>query len=141
MAYNFVCFFLFTGLHLRSIEEPQYKMPAEGGGNTNLGLEHNRSGIPLSPLQLPSNHHHQLNYDAEFARMESWLDENQDFAQDYFIRKATRNVVDAWLVSHATPTTTTAMSGGNEMMLISSPTHVNPQCSSRGGSGATTPVR
>lgn len=51
-------------------------------------------------------------------------------------RKATRQVVDAWLVSHATPTNNSNSSD------ISSPTHCNTQPgSSRGGSGATTPVR
>ncbi|XP_065089280.1 dual 3',5'-cyclic-AMP and -GMP phosphodiesterase 11 isoform X3 [Ochlerotatus camptorhynchus] len=76
-------------------------------------------------------------YDAEFARMESWLDENPEFMQDYFIRKATRNMVDGWMVSHATPVTTG--SGSN----MDSPTHgVGAQASSsRAGSGATTPVR
>lgn len=48
-------------------------------------------------------------------------------------RKATRQVIDAWLVSHATST-------GSD--VVCSPTHANGQnCSSRGGSGATTPVR
>lgn len=52
-----------------------------------------------------------------------------------YFRKATRQVVDAWLVSHATP-------AANSSTEISSPTHANSQsCSSRGGSGATTPVR
>lgn len=76
-------------------------------------------------------------YDAEFARMESWLDENPEFMQDYFIRKATRNMVDGWLVSHATPVTT---AGGSNM---DSPTHGagGQTSSSRAGSGATTPVR
>ncbi|XP_030383510.1 dual 3',5'-cyclic-AMP and -GMP phosphodiesterase 11 isoform X2 [Scaptodrosophila lebanonensis] len=75
-------------------------------------------------------------YDPEHARMEAWLDENQEFVQDYFIRKATRQTVDAWLVSHAT-------SAGNDVVSSNSPTHAaNGQaCSSRGGSGATTPVR
>lgn len=110
-------------------------MPAAEGG-TNLGLEHNRVGVPL-PLQLGSNH--QGHYDAEYARMEAWLDENQEFAQNYFMRKATRNVVDSWLVAHASPT---ALAGNDMMMLVSSPTHVSQQqCSSRSGSGATTPVR
>lgn len=110
-------------------------MPAAEGG-THLGLENNRSGIPL-PHQLTSNHH-QNHYDAEYARMESWLDENQEFAQNYFMRKATRNVVDSWLVVHATP----AAIANNDMTMVSSPTHVNQQqCSSRSGSGATTPVR
>ena len=103
-------------------------MPAEGAlGFDNFG---SRSGVPLPSNQLPST---QIGYDAEYSRMETWLDENQEFAQDYFIRKATRHIVDAWLVSHATPT-----SVANE--ILSSPSHANT-CSSRGGSGATTPVR
>ncbi|EDX05381.1 GD21829 [Drosophila simulans] len=49
--------------------------------------------------------------------------------------KATRQTVDAWLVSHAT-------SAGNDVVSSTSPTHANGQTSSsRGGSGATTPVR
>lgn len=47
-------------------------------------------------------------------------------------RKATRQIVDSWLVSHAN-------SGTGE---LPSPVHGSTQpCSSRGGSGATTPVR
>ncbi|XP_077284097.1 dual 3',5'-cyclic-AMP and -GMP phosphodiesterase 11-like isoform X3 [Arctopsyche grandis] len=65
-------------------------------------------------------------YDAECARTEAWLDEHQDFVHDYFLRKATRQVVDAWLVSHATPP------------CGDGPPHPSP---SRGSSGATTPVR
>lgn len=45
-------------------------------------------------------------------------------------RKATRQVVDSWLVSHATPTSSS--------VELASPTHGTP---SRAGSGATTPVR
>ncbi|XP_039229133.1 dual 3',5'-cyclic-AMP and -GMP phosphodiesterase 11 isoform X2 [Drosophila yakuba] len=92
--------------------------------------------------QYQHHYHHQANspqhhrpYDPEHARMEAWLDENQEFVQDYFIRKATRQTVDAWLVSHAT-------SAGNDVVSSTSPTHTNGQTSSsRGGSGATTPVR
>ncbi|XP_055601122.1 dual 3',5'-cyclic-AMP and -GMP phosphodiesterase 11 isoform X2 [Uranotaenia lowii] len=186
------------GLHLRSIEEPQSRMPAEQGGT--VGLDTNtlgsRSGVPL-PLQLQqqqqpgsqpqqqqpnfhphhypsgSNHHlyhhhyHQNNnshhqvvpggssgsggstagagtYDAEFARMESWMDENPEFVQDYFIRKATRNMVDGWLVSHATPVTSGGggQGSGGAGGSMESPTHGGPAGnSSRAGSGATTPVR
>lgn len=111
-------------------------MPAVEGG-TNLGLEHTRSGVP-SPLQLTSNHH-QSHYDAEYSRMESWLDENPEFAQNYFVRKASRNAVDSWLCAHATPA---AIASNDMMMHVSSPSHVSQQqCSSRSGSGATTPVR
>jgi dual 3',5'-cyclic-AMP and -GMP phosphodiesterase 11 len=117
------------------------------GGHTNLGLEHNinnttsngRSSGNHSHNGNNGNHHPNNHYDVESARMEAWLDEHQEFAQEYFIRKATRNVVDAWLVAHATPA---ALAGNDMMMLVSSPTHVNQQqCSSRSGSGATTPVR
>lgn len=60
-------------------------------------------------------------------------------------RKATRQVVDSWLVAHANPgggggigSGSGATSGGE----LASPIHSNTQpCSSRGGSGATTPVR
>ncbi|XP_050320395.1 dual 3',5'-cyclic-AMP and -GMP phosphodiesterase 11 isoform X1 [Bactrocera neohumeralis] len=159
-----------SGLQLRSIEEPSAqchqtqthhyhhtgRMPAAEQGGTgcvsfeNANALNQRTGVPLQ-LQTTQNqyHHHQQpqqnphtmqhttqkGYDAEQARMEAWMDENQEFVQDYFIRKATRQVVDAWLVSHAT-------TAGNDVSLTGSPTHTNGQsCSSRGGSGATTPVR
>lgn len=118
-------------------------MPAVEG--TNLGLENInnvRSGVGHShTLNTNSNHnHHQNNhYDLEHTRMEAWLDEHQEFAQEYFIRKATRNVVDAWLVVHATP----AALASSDIMALGSPSHVSQQQSSasRNGSGATTPVR
>ncbi|XP_063703128.1 dual 3',5'-cyclic-AMP and -GMP phosphodiesterase 11 isoform X2 [Culicoides brevitarsis] len=119
-------------------------MPIEQGGTA--GHEHHHHhylssrcpSVPL-PLHLPSQQQQQQQqspYGGEYAKMEAWMDENPEFVQDYFIRKATRQVVDAWLVSHATP-------AANTSTEISSPTHVNntQSCSSRGGSGATTPVR
>ncbi|XP_017493613.1 PREDICTED: dual 3',5'-cyclic-AMP and -GMP phosphodiesterase 11-like [Rhagoletis zephyria] len=69
-----------------------------------------RTGVPLQlqttphqyqhQLQLQHQHHQQQQqqnmhtmqhttqkgYDAEQARMEAWMDENQEFIQDYFIR-------------------------------------------------------
>lgn len=119
-------------------------MPAVEG--TILGLDNNsvRSSVQHSYSNNGStNHnHHQNNshhYDFEHARMEAWLDEHQEFAQEYFIRKATRNVVDTWLVVHATPT---ALASSDMMTIVNSPTHVSQQQSaSRNGSGATTPVR
>ncbi|XP_055386324.1 dual 3',5'-cyclic-AMP and -GMP phosphodiesterase 11-like isoform X2 [Condylostylus longicornis] len=107
-------------------------MPSEQGG-TGSGFDNigSRSSVPLQLQMLPSS---QQRYDAEYANMEAWMDENQEFVQDYFLRKATRQLVDAWLVSHAT-------SAGND--VVGSPTQNNGQqnCSSRSGSGATTPVR
>ncbi|KAG5333738.1 PDE11 phosphodiesterase, partial [Acromyrmex charruanus] len=77
-------------------------------------------------------------YDPEYARMEAWLDEHPDFVNDYFLRKVTRQTVDIWLVSHATPT-----SSSSSCVELSSPIHAAAGNSGRGagGSGATTPVR
>ncbi|XP_034100557.1 dual 3',5'-cyclic-AMP and -GMP phosphodiesterase 11 isoform X2 [Drosophila albomicans] len=97
-------------------------------------LQHQYQGYSHQYHQAASPQHSRP-YDPEHARMEAWMDENQEFVQDYFIRKATRQTVDAWLVSHAT-------TAGNDVISSNSPTHPNGQtCSSRGGSGATTPVR
>ncbi|XP_013179928.1 PREDICTED: dual 3',5'-cyclic-AMP and -GMP phosphodiesterase 11 isoform X2 [Papilio xuthus] len=95
-----------TCLQLRSIEEPAGAGSAGGAGAG--------SGVPAPAC-----------YDAECARTEAWLDENQDFVHDYFLRKATRQVVDAWLVCHATPPSAE----------LASPSRAGS------GSGATTPVR
>ncbi|XP_032569772.1 dual 3',5'-cyclic-AMP and -GMP phosphodiesterase 11 isoform X4 [Drosophila sechellia] len=115
-----------------------------GGVQTSATPQQQQQYQVQQPYQYQYQHHyhHQANspqhhrpYDPEHARMEAWLDENQEFVQDYFIRKATRQTVDAWLVSHAT-------SAGNDVVSSTSPTHANGQTSSsRGGSGATTPVR
>ena len=37
----------------------------------------------------------------EFHQVEHWLDDHPDFVHDYFVRKAKRNMVDAWLLNHA----------------------------------------
>ncbi|KAK6628218.1 Dual 3',5'-cyclic-AMP and -GMP phosphodiesterase 11 [Polyplax serrata] len=82
-------------------------------------------------------------YDPEYARMEAWLDEHPDFAQDYFLRKATRQVIDTWLVSHATPTSSLNSADPASPTFLHSQ-HSVPNVtgnSSRGNSGATTPVR
>ncbi|XP_050298984.1 dual 3',5'-cyclic-AMP and -GMP phosphodiesterase 11 isoform X4 [Anthonomus grandis grandis] len=108
-----------TGLQLRSsscTEGTDARMPVSDG---------------LARNQLTGTSTNQ--YDPEYSRMEAWLDEHPDFVQDYFLRKATRQVVDSWLLSHATPASSSAE--------LSSPTHGIPSGSSRGGSGATTPVR
>nr|XP_039147081.1 dual 3',5'-cyclic-AMP and -GMP phosphodiesterase 11 isoform X3 [Drosophila simulans] len=113
-----------------------------GGVQTSATPQQQQQYQVQQPYQYQHHYHHQANspqhhrpYDPEHARMEAWLDENQEFVQDYFIRKATRQTVDAWLVSHAT-------SAGNDVVSSTSPTHANGQTSSsRGGSGATTPVR
>jgi dual 3',5'-cyclic-AMP and -GMP phosphodiesterase 11 len=42
-----------------------------------------------------------LSHSPELAHAESILDENPAFFQDYLIRKATRPMIDAWLLAHA----------------------------------------
>lgn len=58
-------------------------MPAEQGGTAGLDHSGSRSGVPLPLSITPSQ---QQPYDAEYSRMESWMDENPEFIQDYFIR-------------------------------------------------------
>ncbi|XP_046630158.1 dual 3',5'-cyclic-AMP and -GMP phosphodiesterase 11 isoform X2 [Neodiprion virginianus] len=130
------------GLHLRSIEEP--RMTAETAAPCVQGV--NAMGSASQQGQDGGGHmkFYYTNvssapaiYDPEYARMEAWLDEHPDFVTDYFVRKVTRQTVDLWLLSHATPTSATG-----SCMELSSPTHAAPSSSSRGsGSGATTPVR
>lgn len=70
-----------VGLHLRSIEEPnKNRMPAEQGGTERIDNIGTRSVVLLPPCQTS------YEYDPEFSRIESWLDENPEFVQDYFIR-------------------------------------------------------
>ncbi|XP_029158686.1 dual 3',5'-cyclic-AMP and -GMP phosphodiesterase 11-like isoform X1 [Nylanderia fulva] len=141
------------GLHLRSIEEP--RMTAETAAPCVQGVQGAQTGVAsqsmLQQVQDGSGgsgggggaYYSSTStvYDPEYARMEAWLDEHPDFVNDYFLRKVTRQTVDMWLVSHATPT-----SSSSSCMELSSPTHAAGNSSSgRGGggagSGATTPVR
>lgn len=84
VALSILIHFFHTGLHLRGIEQPHSRMPTEQGGTTSVENVNARSGVPLptplSSCQTPCE------YDAEFTRMESWMDENPEFIQDYFNR-------------------------------------------------------
>ncbi|KAI5712315.1 hypothetical protein M8J75_007453, partial [Diaphorina citri] len=93
--------------------------------------------MPVAPPSGEVTHrscrklHASHGYDPEYAKMEAWLDEHPDFV------KATRSVVDAWLVCHATGSSSSCEHA------LPSPTLVQcPPCpTSRTPSGATTPVR
>ncbi|CAH0563713.1 unnamed protein product [Brassicogethes aeneus] len=111
-------------LHIRTSVDADRMQP---DGIVSSSDSNSASGVRQQRQQHNNANHL---YDPEYAKIEAWLDEHPDFVQDYFLRKATRQVVDSWLVSHATPTS----SGGE----LASPTHNQ---ASRGGSGATTPVR
>lgn len=50
----------------------------------NNNNSHSNQSHQLHQQQL--NHHQQQPYDPELVRMESWMDENPEFVQDYFIR-------------------------------------------------------
>ncbi|XP_050600344.1 dual 3',5'-cyclic-AMP and -GMP phosphodiesterase 11-like isoform X3 [Bombus affinis] len=136
-----------VGLHLRSIEEP--RMTAETAAPCVQGMQGVQTAMAgqgtLQQVQdgkSAGGYYSSTSavYDPEYARMEAWLDEHPDFVNDYFLRKVTRQTVDMWLVSHATPT-----SSSSSCMELSSPTHAGGTSSSgrggSGGSGATTPVR
>lgn len=83
-------FFLLSnglGLHLRSIDQTHNEMPTEQGGTTTTVENVNvRSGVPLPTTPLLSTCQPPHEYDPEYARMESWMDENPEFIQDYFTR-------------------------------------------------------
>lgn len=74
---------LFSGLQLRCIEEPnKNRMPAEQGVTERIDNNIGSRSVVL----LPSCDTPQYEYGAEYSRIESWLDENPNFVQDYFIR-------------------------------------------------------
>ena len=58
----------------------------------------NKTNLFLSPMVVNVSSH-----SVELARMEACLDENPDFFQDYLIRKASRQMIDSWLVAHSLP--------------------------------------
>ena len=66
--------------------------------------------------------------------LEQWLDGHPDFVQDYFARKASRNMVDNWLILHSLNKST----GDVNVSETGSPVG---SCSSRTSSGTSTPVR
>ncbi|CAG2107430.1 unnamed protein product [Medioppia subpectinata] len=39
----------------------------------------------------------------ELEQMEDWLDEHPVFVEDYFVRKASRSLIDNWLLAHSAP--------------------------------------
>ncbi|GIY54482.1 dual 3',5'-cyclic-AMP and -GMP phosphodiesterase 11 [Caerostris darwini] len=41
--------------------------------------------------------------DIEIEKVESWLDDHPQFVHDYFVRKATWQMVDSWLLFHSAP--------------------------------------
>ncbi|XP_054713241.1 dual 3',5'-cyclic-AMP and -GMP phosphodiesterase 11-like isoform X2 [Uloborus diversus] len=65
----------------------------------------------------------------EIEKVESWLDEHPHFVYDYFVRKASRQMVDSWLLSHSAPQ---GMVQENSSSTVS-PTSPN--------SGTSSPVR
>jgi len=52
-----------------------------------------------APASLPPSAGNE--YDAEHAKVESFLDEHPEFLQSYLIRKGRRGMIDAWLLAHA----------------------------------------
>ena len=82
--------------------------------------------------------------EVEFDRIERWLDEHPDFTHDYFSRKATRSMVDAWVLSHAlSQSYGSPGSGGLPLGPLNNPMAdtASTGSGSRTSSGANTPVR
>ncbi|XP_054713604.1 dual 3',5'-cyclic-AMP and -GMP phosphodiesterase 11-like [Uloborus diversus] len=67
--------------------------------------------------------------EVEIEKVESWLDEHPHFVYDYFVRKASRQMVDSWLLSHSAP---------QGMVQENSSSNVSPTSPN---SGTSSPVR
>ena len=76
---------------------------------------------------------------SEYRCMEQWLDEHPDFVHDYFARKATRSMVDGWLIAHALSQSTSSPSSG--VGMLQSDSGSSGSSNSKHSSGANTPVR
>ncbi|XP_014256166.1 dual 3',5'-cyclic-AMP and -GMP phosphodiesterase 11 isoform X2 [Cimex lectularius] len=112
----------------RTLHRPPPVVWSHGRSQRSRGVDMTAETWHLSPPRGESKRI----YDHEHAAMEAWLDDHTDFVHDYFIRKATRQMVDSWLVSHASP------SGGS----ASGACCTDSGCpASRASSGAATPVR
>lgn len=79
-------------------------------------------------------------YSQEHARVESWLDEHQDFFQDYLIRKGGRGMIDAWLVAHALPPGI-IKDEEDEVKVTEEVNKCTNKRTSKSSSGSGTPVR
>ena len=74
----------------------------------------------------------------EYDQMEDWLDRHQEFVHAYFARKATRSMVDGWLIQHAIMNSQSLSgAGGNNAAGQLD----NSGSGSKPNSGANTPVR
>lgn len=70
----------------------------------------------------------------EYSRTEQWLDDHPDFVHDYFVRKAKRSMVDAWLITHT-------FGQGSTAHLPTQTQSESSGSNSKGSSGNNTPVR
>lgn len=79
------------------------------GGSARKGGETTKEKMERDELEIQEDSeaegqdYFSENYSVELARMEACLDENPDFFQDYLIRKASRQMIDSWLVAHSLP--------------------------------------
>ncbi|XP_074647468.1 dual 3',5'-cyclic-AMP and -GMP phosphodiesterase 11-like [Tubulanus polymorphus] len=79
----------------------------------------------------------------EYLTIEQWLDDHQDFVHDYFARKATRSMIDGWLIAHAINQGAGSLpsSSADQVPGATSGTGGGSGSNSRTNSGANTPVR
>lgn len=89
--------------------------------------------------------HTMTDYD-KYEEMERWLDDNPEFSMDYFSRKATRNMIDAWLINHAITQGADVSAGGGGGGGPQTPGSYPSDTASTGSnsktsSGTNTPVR
>lgn len=106
----------------------QYELVATGMEFDNL--------LAATAMEMDAEADERVESKEEYVTMEKWLDDHPDFVQDYFARKATRGMIDAWLVSHAL-----VHGSGSAPVQSSAEQSCSTSNSSRASSGTNTPVR
>ena len=112
--------------------------------------------VSLTPLDIKT----EPPPSSDLAAVEAFLDENPEFFKDYLIRKASRHMIDSWLVAHSLPPGQSGSSSPHSRYPQPHPapltststttpttTHLSPYSRSLStgsrstGSGGATPVR
>jgi len=79
-------------------------MTADSSGGPGAEMGGDKVDSALSIQEDPeSRDYFNGDYSMELSRVETVLDENPEFFQDYLIRKASRTMIDMWLLNHSLP--------------------------------------
>ena len=84
--------------------EPDTENNQEDNDNAAEAQDYFKEGYSSELAQVFSSClYHKSNVNYTPFQVEAFLDENPDFFKDYLIRKASRHMIDSWLVAHSLP--------------------------------------